>query len=332
MPFDTSMYQNYQGGTGLAALAQGVRSGLDIANQQKQQKLQTDRMEMEKQAAAREQSAFDQKKADADAERKAGLLNNLGQMSGNLLAIKDPQVQEAEYQKTRANLISTGIARQQDLPENFQAARPMVEFHNKKYQQAQQQFETEQLFKKSQIAKNQAEAAEARAKARGEGAGRSMTEAQSKSIGFGRRAMIGDQLVDQITANPKYDVSSLKTQFKAGLPKWLGGVKDPREQALALAKTSFISSVLRKESGAAVTPEEFAQYDAIYFPQPGDTPEILQQKKILRTNFIDTERLSAGPFWKDPIGGSVSIPGSGKPAAPTTTAKTFKTNEIEWAD
>jgi hypothetical protein len=135
----------------------------------------------------------------------------------------------------------------------------------------------------------------------GDGGPGKITEAQSKSLGFGRRAMIADQMIEQIMSDPNANVSSLKTQIKSSLPKWMGGIKNQREQDIATAKTSFVASVLRKESGAAVTPQEFETYDRMYFPQPGDSRETLANKSVLRKNFIDTEKMTAGRAWRDPI-------------------------------
>ncbi len=133
------------------------------------------------------------------------------------------------------------------------------------------------------------------------GEGMKMTEAQSKALGFGRRAMLADQMLKQVMNDPNADVTSLKTQVRSNLPKWAGGITDEREQALMGSKLAFVASVLRKESGAAVTPQEFDTYNRMYFPQVGDKPDTLAQKDSLRANFIDTERLTAGPAWKDPI-------------------------------
>lgn len=162
-----------------------------------------------------------------------------------------------------------------------------------------------------------------------EGAGK-VTENQSKSLGFGRRAMLADQMLDQIQSDPNFDVSSVTTQARMALPKWLGGIKDPKEQALLTAKLSFVASVLRKESGAAVTPEEFETYSKIYFPQPGDSDQSQMDKKVLRQNFIDTEKVTAGSAWKDPIPLKRAKTALEKSAP--AAAKVLKTSEIEWAD
>lgn len=158
------------------------------------------------------------------------------------------------------------------------------------------------------------------------GAPGKMTEAQSKALGYGRRAMISDQMLGKIMSDPSADVTSLATQIRSDLPKWLGGAKTPQEQALNVAKLGFISAVLRKESGAAVTPAEFESYNITYFPQPGDSPQVLADKQQLRANFIDTEKMAAGNAWRDPIE-SKSQP---KTNAQASTQKIFKTSEIEW--
>lgn len=157
----------------------------------------------------------------------------------------------------------------------------------------------EQQFKERELAIKELEARTK--KAESGAAAVKMTEAQSKALGFGRRAMLADQMINQVTNDPNADVSSITTQIKTSLPKWMGGVRDPKEQTLAVAKTSFIASVLRKESGAAVTPEEFEQYSRIYFPAPGDDKQTLENKRVLRQNFIDTEKMTAGGAWKDPL-------------------------------
>lgn len=45
------------------------------------------------------------------------------------------------------------------------------------------------------------------------------------------------------------------------------------------AKRDFINATLRRESGAVISNEEFANANKQYFPQPGDTPETLKQKQ-----------------------------------------------------
>ena len=59
-------------------------------------------------------------------------------------------------------------------------------------------------------------------------------------------------------------------------------------------KKNFITAVLRKQSGASIAPSEFAGEEMKYFPQPGDTPEVIQQKANNRATAIKGFKLNAG--------------------------------------
>jgi len=45
------------------------------------------------------------------------------------------------------------------------------------------------------------------------------------------------------------------------------------------AQRDFVNAVLRRESGAVISDPEFANAQKQYFPQPNDTPAVLQQKR-----------------------------------------------------
>ncbi len=55
--------------------------------------------------------------------------------------------------------------------------------------------------------------------------------------------------------------------------------KSAERQKFEQSKRSFINALLRKESGAQINPDEFKNYEKQYFAQPGDTKEVLAQKK-----------------------------------------------------
>ena len=72
----------------------------------------------------------------------------------------------------------------------------------------------------------------------------------------------------------------------------------------------FITAVLRKESGAAISPSEFSGQDKIFFPQPWDWPEVLLAKRnarnfrvkaMLATAWQDTEWNSPAKYYNPPI-------------------------------
>jgi hypothetical protein len=52
------------------------------------------------------------------------------------------------------------------------------------------------------------------------------------------------------------------------------------------AQRDFINATLRRESGAVINPDEFANARKQYFPEPGDGPERLAQKRANRAEAI----------------------------------------------
>jgi len=64
------------------------------------------------------------------------------------------------------------------------------------------------------------------------------------------------------------------------------------------AKENFITAVLRKESGASISPAEFAREERKYFPQVGDSDSTIKQKQEARKLAISAIRQVAGPFAK----------------------------------
>ncbi|MGV2052611.1 hypothetical protein ACQZ48_21265 [Agrobacterium sp. 22-209-1] len=69
------------------------------------------------------------------------------------------------------------------------------------------------------------------------------------------------------------------------------------------ARRDFINAQLRRESGAVISPEEFDNANKQYFPQPGDKPEVLEQKRKNRETVIGAMIRDAGPTYKRPAGG-----------------------------
>jgi hypothetical protein len=63
------------------------------------------------------------------------------------------------------------------------------------------------------------------------------------------------------------------------------------------ASRQWISGLLRKDSGGAITEEEFAKEFPTYFPQPGDTPDVLLTKKQRRAQAAKRMAAEAGTGW-----------------------------------
>lgn len=78
------------------------------------------------------------------------------------------------------------------------------------------------------------------------------------------------------------------------LPQILGGLS-PEQQQVAQARINFITAVLRKESGASISPSEFITAEKNYFPKPGDSDSTIAQKQKARETAIKTMEVQAGP-------------------------------------
>jgi hypothetical protein len=143
MPFDTSMYSNYAEGSrrNLSDLVSGIQGAantyLQAKNQERQNEFQAKQQALQEQAAQRQQQAFETEQADAQRKRTNELFQTVGQTATNLMSIQDPQAQQAEWLKSRQGLVNAGLAKPQELPESFEAAKPMVSFYHAKHQQAQ---------------------------------------------------------------------------------------------------------------------------------------------------------------------------------------------------
>jgi len=61
---------------------------------------------------------------------------------------------------------------------------------------------------------------------------------------------------------------------------------DESTQQAAQAMRNFINATLRRESGATITPVEFDNAIKQYFPQPGESQSIIEQKQRNRATAI----------------------------------------------
>jgi hypothetical protein len=80
------------------------------------------------------------------------------------------------------------------------------------------------------------------------------------------------------------------------LPGGLGNVVlTKEEQQYKQAVNQFAQAILRKESGAAITPTEYTMTDTTYFPQPGDDKAVIAQKRQAREQLIETLKRESLP-------------------------------------
>ena len=119
-----------------------------------------------------------------------------------------------------------------------------------------------------------------------------LTEGQSKDVNYFRRGLSAHQELSQ----PEMEKALLQwTDTIAGNFGTLGRkFQDAEFQQAQRAANEFLAMVLRKDTGAAVTAQEFELYGPIYLPMPGDKPEVIAAKRNAREQFLRGMEMGAG--------------------------------------
>lgn len=128
------------------------------------------------------------------------------------------------------------------------------------------------------------------------------SEGQAKAVMFGARMDAADQELRQL-ADRGVLRGGLPNRTAEAVPVIGGALRmgtnyimtKPLEQRAEQAERDFINAVLRRESGAVISPSEFANARLQYFPQPGDSPEVVERKAANRRIAIEGMRAEAGP-------------------------------------
>jgi len=120
------------------------------------------------------------------------------------------------------------------------------------------------------------------------------SEDMRKAGGFALRAAEADKIVSD--PNVSAAGASLKENLKASAPLGLGNYLVSNDyQKYDQAQRDFVNAVLRRESGAAISASEFENARKQYFPQPGDGPDVLDQKARNRQLAVESLHQSADP-------------------------------------
>ena len=131
-----------------------------------------------------------------------------------------------------------------------------------------------------------------------------LTEFQGKSSGYGARAAVAHETLNAVGEDGKVQPGLIKRAAEAlpglgfdlnqSLATGLNWTQSPQQQQVEQSQRDFVNAVLRQESGAAISDDEFDNARKQYFPQPGDGPEVILQKKRNREQAISGFATSAG--------------------------------------
>jgi len=145
--------------------------------------------------------------------------------------------------------------------------------------------------------------------------GKPLTETQGNAVSFGARAIEANRIATDLEKQGVTNTGvirtvaggvlggapivgdkleqSVRSTFNV-LPTYLGG-PNPQQQQNDQARRDFVSAVLRKESGAAISASEYANEEKKYFPQLGDSDQVIKQKQNSRIKAIEGLKSQAGP-------------------------------------
>lgn len=160
-------------------------------------------------------------------------------------------------------------------------------------------------------------------------AGGKFNEGQGKAAGFTDRMLQSEGVLSGVGPGVGFDGPTMPGVQEQGTSVAQTGMsKVPgvgnflvsgERQKYNQAKADFINAQLRRESGAAISPSEFANAEKQYFPVPGDKPENIRQKAANRRTAIEAMGREGGgsykPKYNFDAAGVIQPYGSAPPAA-----------------
>lgn len=139
--------------------------------------------------------------------------------------------------------------------------------------------------------------------------GKKPTESEQKAYGFAQRMEFSDQVIKDLETkalaegqDPTILYPTVTSQAASGVPLIGNYLRtktlSPVQQQYRQAQENWIRANLRKESGAVISPQEMDDEIRTYFPQPGESSEVIQQKQLARQVTQDAMKTSAGAIYR----------------------------------
>lgn len=119
------------------------------------------------------------------------------------------------------------------------------------------------------------------------------TAEQYKAAGFANRMGNSNSIINDLESKVlnKGILGGMASTVAGWMPNAL---KSDERQMMEQAQRDFVNAILRRESGAAIAPTEFQNAAIQYFPQPGDSQAVIDQKRKNREIAIQGIRNEAG--------------------------------------
>lgn len=163
------------------------------------------------------------------------------------------------------------------------------------------------------------------------------TEGQANAALYARRMAEAEKVLSR----PEIQSASMDRVQKAesAVPAFGNSLVTKEYQMADQAQRDFINATLRRESGAAIAPSEFDNAAKQYFPQPGDSKEVLAQKSRNRRTAMEGIANAAAPSFREEFFGTkkpglgVGLRESGQaPEGPKAPASSGQTKSgVKWS-
>lgn len=137
------------------------------------------------------------------------------------------------------------------------------------------------------------------------GTGDRLTESEAKGTLFYRQMSSAEEAVAKITGD-KFDPNKLGNQvgMRMANSDWTNWAAPAQAQQYAQATEQWAEAYLRAKTGAATNRDEIKRNARAYFPQPGDSPQVITQKNEMRLKAIQDMSIIAGRgVNREPVGG-----------------------------
>jgi hypothetical protein len=156
----------------------------------------------------------------------------------------------------------------------------------------------------------------------------SLTEAEAKANLFGTQMKMSQDIIGNVRAPSGVAIAAWRNAPSLVVNPLL----NENDQQYFNAVRLFAAGILRKETGAAFTPGEMLDVHERFFPQPGDSAAVIQQKDRARQAAISSiEAEVRGGMRGGNAASGNAPPGSAAPAARPTARMRWnpQTNQLE---
>lgn len=125
--------------------------------------------------------------------------------------------------------------------------------------------------------------------------GPKLTEGQAKATTFASQMASASNELDKLEA-AGFDPTSTSTQLQTNLAGGIGNVfTSPQAQQAKQTQNQWSEAFLRVKTGAAATEPEVQLNNKTFFPQIGDSPAVIAQKKRMRVQAENDVLNMSGP-------------------------------------